>query len=75
MLKIGELEPNFYFSYEEIEYISLDKSIDRIEVLATYTNESQPAKKSFKKPVKQILRQRIEKEKKYTAFKNIQFGE
>ena len=75
MLKIGELEPNFYFSYKEMKYISFDKSIDGIRVLATYTNESQPAKKSFKKPVKQILHQCIEKEKEYIAFKNVQFDE
>ena len=56
MLRIGELEPDPYFSDEKIEYVSLDKPIDRIKVFATCTNESQLAKKSSKKPIKQILR-------------------
>ena len=70
-MRIGELEPVLYSFNEEMEYVFLDKPIDGIGVSATRTNESQPAKKSSKKPVKQILRRRIEKEKEYAAPKNI----
>ena len=70
-LRMRELESDCYSSDKKIEYISLNKPIDGIKVLATRTNESQPTKKSFKEPVKQILHQRIEKEKEYAAFKNI----
>ena len=74
-MRIGELEPDPYSSDEEIEYISVDAPIDRIEVLATCTNQSQPTKESSKEPVKRILHRRIEKEKEYAAPKNIRFGE
>ena len=74
-LKIGELEPDSYSSDEELEYVSLDKLIDEIRVLAARINESQPAKKSSKEPVKQRLRRRIKKKKEYAAPKNVQFGE
>ena len=69
-LRIGELEPDPYFSNKKIEYVFLDKPIDGIKVLAAYTNESQLAKTYSKEPVKQILHQRIEKEKEYAALKN-----
>ena len=73
-LRIGELEPDPYFSDEEIEYISFDALIDEIEVLTACINQSQLIKESSKEPVKQILRRRIEKEKEYAALKNIWFG-
>lgn len=73
MLRIRELKSDFYFSDKEIEYISLDISIDGIEVLVARTNQSQLTKKLFKESAKQILRQCIEKKKEYTALKNIWF--
>lgn len=73
-LRIGELEPDFYFTDEEIEYISLDIPIDGIGVLAVHTNQFL-TKELAKKLVKQILRQCIEKKKEYTALKNIWFSE
>lgn len=69
------MKPDSYFSDKELEYVSLDISIDEIEVLATCTNQPQPAKKLSKVTVQQILHQCIEKEKKYAATKNIRFGE
>ncbi len=74
-LRIGELESDPYSSDKEVEYVSLDAPIDEIGVLAARTNQSQPAKEPSKKPVKRILRQRIEKEKEYAAPKNVRFGE
>lgn len=52
MLRIRELELNFYIFDKEVEYVSFDKPINTIKVLTTYTNKSQLAKKSFKEPVK-----------------------
>ena len=72
-LKIGELEPDLY-SFDE-EYISLNIPIDGIEVLATCTNQLSSTKKPSKEPIKRILRRCIEKEKEYTAPKNVRFGE
>ena len=74
-LRIGELEPDPYSSDEEVEYVSLDTSIDGIGVLAAYTNQSQFTKELSKEPVKRILRRHIEKEKEYATPKNVQFGE
>lgn len=54
-LRIREKELDLYFSDKKIEYVFLEEPIDRIKVLATYTNESQLAKKSSKEPIKQIL--------------------
>lgn len=71
MLKITKLEPNLYFSNKKIEYVSLDKPIDKIEVLAACKNKSQLAKKLSKEPVKKILRQYIGEKKEYTAPKNV----
>ena len=61
ILRIRELNLNFYFFDKKIEYISFDKSIDRIKVLPTCTNKLQLAKKSSKESIKQILYQFIEK--------------
>ena len=55
-LRIGELEPDPYSSDKEVEFVSLDAPIDGIGVLATHTNQSQPAKEPAKEHVKQILR-------------------
>ncbi len=74
-LRIGKLEPDPCSSNEEVEYVSLDALIDGIGVLAARTNQSQPAKEPAKELVKRILRRRIEKEKKYAAYKNVQFRE
>ena len=52
MLRIRELKSDFYFSDKEIEYISLDISIDGIEVLVARTNQSQLTKKLFKESAK-----------------------
>lgn len=72
-LKIGELKPNIYFSNEK--YVSLDALIDGIRVLVACINQFQLAKQSLKKPVKQILRRRIEKKKENVAPKNVWFGD
>ena len=61
-LKIRELEPDFYFSHEEIKYISLDALIDKIRVFAACTNQFS-TKEPTKKLVKQILHRHIEKKK------------
>ena len=73
-LQIGDLELDLYSSDEEVKYVSLDVPINGIRVLAARTNQFQPAKKPAKEPVKRILRRRIEKEKKYTAPKNVRIG-
>ncbi len=57
-----------------MKYVSLDALIDGIGVLATCTNQSQPAKEPAKESVKQIFRRRIQKEKEYASPKNFQFG-
>ena len=54
-LRIEELELDLYFSNKKMEYVFVDKPIDKIEVLVACTNETQPAKKSCKEPVKQTL--------------------
>ena len=74
-MRIRDLEPDPYFSDEEVEYVFLDAPIDGIGILAARTYQSQQAKELAKKPVKRILRRRIEKEKEYAAPKNVQFGE
>ena len=51
-----------------MEYVSLDLLIDGIRVLTARINQSQPDKQPAKEPVKRILRQRIEKKKKYAAL-------
>lgn len=61
-LKIGKLEPDPCSTNKKSEYISLDKPI-RIGVLATYSNKPKPITELLKKPVKQILHQRIQKKK------------
>lgn len=72
-LRIGELEPGPYSSAEE--YVSLDASIDELEVLPARTNQSSATKEPSKEPIKRILRRRIEKEKEYPTPKNVRFGE
>ena len=42
ILRIGEADPDPYFSNEEVQYISLDKPI-KIGVLATQSNQPKPA--------------------------------
>lgn len=74
-MKIGKLEPNLYFSNKKVGYVFFNKPIYKIKILATCIKEFQPIKKSFTKPIKQILCQRIKKEKKYDIFKNVWFGE
>lgn len=69
-LKIGELEPNPYSTDEKIEYISLDKLI-RIGVLIACSNKLKPTIEPSKGPIKQILRQHIQKEKEYATPKNV----
>lgn len=54
-LRIEKLDPDFYFSDEEIEYISLDTLIDKTKVLTACINQAKPVKKAAKKLVKQIL--------------------
>ena len=73
ILRIGELGPDPYSSDEE--HISLDTSIDRIEVLAVHTTQSLSTNKLSNESVKQILRHYIEKEKEYTTPNNVHFGE
>ncbi len=68
-LRIRELEPGPYFSYKEVEYVSLDAPIDGIGVLAARTNQSQSAKEPAKEPVKRIFHRRIEKKKNMLLLK------
>lgn len=72
-LKIGEIDLKPDFFDEEAKYISLDKPI-KTRILTAYANQSKPTTESFKKPVKQILQQRIKKEKDYIVPKNVRFG-
>lgn len=52
MLRIGELEPNFYLSNKKVEYVSLEIPINRIRVLATCTNQSRTTKELCRELVK-----------------------
>lgn len=73
MLTIGEVDPNPFSSNKKTKYISLDKPI-KTRVLAACTNQFKANQTSSKKPVKQILHQRIEKKHNYTVSKNLRFG-
>lgn len=73
-LRIGDADPDLYFSDEEVQYISLDKPIET-GVLAAQCNQLKSTSGLSKEPVKRILRRRIEKENNYAAPKNMRFGE
>lgn len=62
------------FPDENIEYISLSSAMNGNKVLAACRDQSQSAKEPPKEHVKQTLRRRIEREKKYAILKNIWFG-
>lgn len=70
-----EADSDPYFLNEEIEYVFLNASIDKTNILATCTNQTKSAKEPTKKLVKQILYQHIKKENGYAVYKNARFDE
>ena len=73
-LRIGNIDPNFYFLDGKVKYVSLDEFI-KTGVLAAWTNQPKPTLGPFKEQFKRILRHNIEKKNNYVVSKNMRFGE
>lgn len=74
IIRIGNLETDLDSSDKKVEegYINLDIPLS-IFVSTTRSNQAKQNKVSKKKPIKQILQKRIQKEKRYIIQINIRF--
>lgn len=67
------MDSNLYSSDKEVHYVSSDELIEA-GILTAQSDQSKPLQGLSKKPVKPILRCRIEKENNYIALKNLGFS-
>ena len=72
-LRIGELQPDPYFSDDKDDYTSLNALLDVI-ISAARSSQSKGNNIPTKKPIKQILHRQIQKKDSYAMPKNVRFG-